>query len=183
MEFKDATVEEIDHIMDRVQEAFHIYRKVSLKQRADFMRTIAKEIEALGDELLQTCTVIVPAFNEGKQVYATLLSLAASEYPEHKLQLLAIDDGSRDDTWYWMQQAKLKLGSRLDIFQQPKNMGKRHALYKGFNLGTGDVFVTVDSDSVVEANTLRLLVSPFITNENCGAVAGNIQVLNNQKAL
>src|SRR5690606_16243156 len=96
-----------------------------------------KTIKSVTDELLPTCTVIVPAYNEGKQVYETLMSLAKSEFPEAKLQLLAIDDGSKDDTWYWMQEAKKELGDRVSIFQQPKNMGKRHALYRGFNLGTG----------------------------------------------
>src|SRR5690606_38132393 len=118
-----------------------------------------------------------------KQVWATLMSLAESDYPEEKLQLLAVDDGSKDDTWYWMLEAKKTLGDRLSIYQQPENKGKRHALYRGFNLGTGDVFVTVDSDSIVKKNTLRNLVSPFVTNEQCGAVAGNIRVLNNEKGI
>jgi hyaluronan synthase len=142
-----------------------------------------KPIASVTDEALPTCTVIVPAYNEGKQVWDTLMSLAASDYPIEKLQLLAIDDGSEDDTWYWMQQAKITLGDRLAIYQQPENKGKRHALYRGFHLGTGDVFVTVDSDSIVLKDTLRNLVSPFVTNENCGAVAGNVKVLNNKKAI
>ncbi|RXJ44620.1 glycosyltransferase [Gelidibacter gilvus] len=142
-----------------------------------------KAIKSVTNEELPTCTVIVPAYNEGKQVWDTLMSLADSEYPEGKLEILAIDDGSKDDTWYWMQQAKKKLGDRLSIYQQPKNKGKRHALYRGFNLGKGEVFVTVDSDSVVKSDTLRNLVSPFVVNENCGAVAGNIRVLNNERAL
>lgn len=142
-----------------------------------------KPIPSVSNEELPTCTVIVPAYNEGKQVYDTLISLANSDYPEGKLELLAIDDGSKDDTWAWMQEAKKKLGARVTILQQPKNQGKRHALYRGFNIGNGDVFVTVDSDSIVNPNTLRNLVSPFIVDENCGAVAGNIRVLNNEKAL
>ncbi|WP_456312430.1 glycosyltransferase [Pseudomonas shirazensis] len=142
-----------------------------------------KPIESVSDELLPTCTVIVPAYNEGKLVWDTLISLAASDFPEQKMQLLAIDDGSKDDTWYWMQQAKIRLGDRLTIFQQPENRGKRHALYRGFELGTGDIFVTVDSDSIVKKDTLRNLVTPFVTNEKCGAVAGNVQVLNNKKAI
>nr|WP_310992118.1 glycosyltransferase family 2 protein [Aequorivita sp. S2608]MDS1297759.1 glycosyltransferase family 2 protein [Aequorivita sp. S2608] len=142
-----------------------------------------KAIASVSDSELPTCTVIVPAYNEGKQVYDTLMSLAKSDYPKAKLQLLSIDDGSKDDTWYWMKEAKKVLGTRVDIYQQPKNKGKRHALYRGFNLGSGDVFVTVDSDSIVKANTLRNLVSPFITDKNCGAVAGNIRVLNKKKAL
>jgi hyaluronan synthase len=142
-----------------------------------------KPIESVTDDLLPSCTVIVPAYNEGKLVWNTLISLAASDYPEHKLQIFAIDDGSKDDTWYWMQEAKLKLGDRLSIYQQPKNQGKRHALNRGFELGTGEIFVTVDSDSIVKVDTLRNLVSPFITNKECGAVAGNVQVLNNKKAI
>ena len=142
-----------------------------------------KPIESVSDELLPTCTVIVPAYNEGKLVYETLISLAESDFPAHKLELLAIDDGSKDDTWYWIQQAKLKLGDRVSIFQQPQNKGKRHALYRGFNLGKGEIFVTVDSDSIVKKDTLRNLVSPFVVDEKCGAVAGNVQVLNNEKAI
>ncbi|SOC81296.1 hyaluronan synthase [Salinimicrobium sediminis] len=143
-----------------------------------------KPIASVTDAELPTVTVIVPAYNEGKQVWATLMSLAKSDYPEGKLELLAIDDGSKDDTWEWMQKAKEDLGDRVNIYQQPQNKGKRHALYRGFHLGTGEVFVTVDSDSEVSADTLRNLVSPFVVNDKCGAVAGNIRVLNNgQKAL
>lgn len=83
-------------------------------------------------------------------MYDTLLSLTNSLYPAEKLQLITIDDGSKDDTWDWMKKAKEQLGDRVAIYQQPTNQGKRHALYRGFNLATGEVFVTVDSDSIVE---------------------------------
>src|SRR5690606_11094055 len=142
-----------------------------------------RSIASVTDEALPTCTVIVLAYNEGKQVFDTLMSLAKSDYPVDKLQLLSIDDGSKDDTWAWMQEAKKMLGDRVDIYQQPKNQGKRHALYRGFHLGKGEVFVTVESDSIVVGNTLRNLVSPFVGDKECGAVAGNIRVLNHKKAL
>nr|WP_298995804.1 glycosyltransferase family 2 protein [uncultured Allomuricauda sp.] len=142
-----------------------------------------KAISSVSDEELPTCTVIVPAYNEGKQVWNTLMSLANSNFPEQKLQLFAIDDGSVDDTWQWIKKAKERLGSKLTIHKQEKNMGKRHALYHGFKKGKGDIFVTVDSDSEVNTDTLRNLVSPFKTNKACGAVAGNIRVLNNKKEL
>ncbi len=50
----DATIQEINEVMNASWKAFHIYRKLSLKQRAGFMRAIAKELEAAGDELIQT---------------------------------------------------------------------------------------------------------------------------------
>jgi NADP-dependent aldehyde dehydrogenase len=52
--FKDATINEINEVMQLSWTAFHVYRKMSLKQRADFMRAIAIELEACGDELIQT---------------------------------------------------------------------------------------------------------------------------------
>ena len=142
-----------------------------------------KPVDSVSDSELPTCTIIVPAYNEGKQVWDTLMSLANSNYPKHKIQIISIDDGSKDDTWDWILDAKKKLGNRLEILQQSKNQGKRHALYRGFNLGTGDIYVTVDSDSIVTEDTLRNLVSPFVKDEACGAVAGNIRVLNNKKEM
>ena len=52
MSFTDATIQEIDEVMQQAWKAFHVYRKFSLKQRADFMRAIAKELETCGDELI-----------------------------------------------------------------------------------------------------------------------------------
>ena len=52
--FKDATVDEINEVMNQAWIAFHQYRKLSLKQRADFMKAIAVELEACGDALIQT---------------------------------------------------------------------------------------------------------------------------------
>jgi len=142
-----------------------------------------KPIESVKDHELPTISIIVPAYNEGRFIFETLSSIANSNYPKSKIQLLAIDDGSRDDTWEWMLKAKEKLGDFVSIYQQPENKGKRHALYRGFNLAKGEVFVTIDSDSLIESNTLRNLVSPFVVNENCGAVAGNVKIHNVKRAI
>lgn len=50
--FKDATIEEIDLTMSLSWKAFQVYAKMSLKERAGFMRAIAIELEAAGDELI-----------------------------------------------------------------------------------------------------------------------------------
>lgn len=142
-----------------------------------------RSIASVSDEQLPTCTVVVPAYNEGELVWQTLMSLANSNYPAEKIQLIAIDDGSQDDTWAWMQKARQVLGDRLAIYQQPENKGKRHALYRGFRLAKGDILITVDSDSIVDEDTLRNMASPFVVNEQCGAVAGNVRVLNGKKAM
>lgn len=142
-----------------------------------------KPITSVSDDDLPTCTIIVPAYNEGQLVHQTLWSIANSDYPAEKLEIIAVDDGSKDDTWNWMLKAKEELGSRVTIHKQPENKGKRHALYYGFNKGKGEIFITIDSDSIVERDTLRNMASPFVNNEKCGAVAGNVKVLNNQSAM
>lgn len=52
--FKDASLEEIDVIMQESRKAFLVYSKYSLKQRAAFMYAIAEELEKAGDALIQT---------------------------------------------------------------------------------------------------------------------------------
>ncbi len=52
--FNDSTTSEIETIMQQAWNAFHIYRKFSLQQRAAFMKAIAVELENCGDALIQT---------------------------------------------------------------------------------------------------------------------------------
>jgi 2,5-dioxopentanoate dehydrogenase len=52
--FKDATISEINAVMDKSWSAFLQYRQLSLKQRAAFMHAIARALENSGDELIQT---------------------------------------------------------------------------------------------------------------------------------
>ena len=52
--FKDASVAEINVVLEKAWKAFHAYRKLSLKQRADFMRAIAAGLDNAPDELIPT---------------------------------------------------------------------------------------------------------------------------------
>jgi 2,5-dioxopentanoate dehydrogenase len=54
MPYKDFSVEAIDAVMQDAWNAFHVYRKFSLKQRAAFMKAIAVELENCGDALIHT---------------------------------------------------------------------------------------------------------------------------------
>jgi hyaluronan synthase len=134
------------------------------------------------DEQLPTCTVVVPAYNEGRMVLRTLRSIARSDYPAAKLQIIAIDDGSKDDTWLWILKAAREFPGIVTV-QQPRNMGKKHAMYDGFKRASGDILVTIDSDSLIETGTIRRLVSPFYHDPEAGAVAGNVRVLNHHEGL
>jgi hyaluronan synthase len=139
-----------------------------------------RAVDDVGDARLPRLTVVVPAYNEGRQVLLTLRSLAASHYPRERLQIIAVDDGSADDTWHWIRQGAEELGALVTAYRCPRNGGKKHALVEGFKRATGSIIVTVDSDCEVLPDTLRLLVAPFVVDDTVGAVAGNVRVLNRE---
>lgn len=132
----------------------------------------------LPDASLPTITIVIPAYNEGRQILDTVRSVINSRYPTGKMQVICVDDGSKDDTWQWMQMVKKEFPRRVRLIRQPFNRGKRHALMAGFAKAKGMVYVTIDSDSEVLPDTLRHLVSPFVSDHRVGAVAGNVRVLN-----
>ena len=52
--YKDATLQQVDEAVKQSWQAFREYRKKSLKQRAEFLRTIADELEKISDDLIFT---------------------------------------------------------------------------------------------------------------------------------
>jgi hyaluronan synthase len=132
---------------------------------------------------LPTVSVIIPAYNEGSLVRKAIDSVTRSHYPHHKLQVIAVDDGSTDDTWEHICTAVAEAPVKVTTLRQQKNRGKRHALYAGFQKATGEVWVTVDSDSIVEPDALRNGVGPLVRDKRIGLVAGNVKVLNRNDSI
>ena len=132
----------------------------------------------IDESQLPTVSVIIPAYNEGSLVRKSIDSVTHSDYPRHKLQVIAVDDGSSDDTWEHIHAAASEAPIKVVTLRQPFNKGKRHALFAGFQKATGEVWVTVDSDSVIEPDALRNGVVPLVRDKRIGLVAGNVRVLN-----
>ena len=139
-----------------------------------------RPMEGITDAELPNISVIIPAYNEGPLVRQSILSAATNNYPPEKMELIAIDDGSSDDTWLHIRAAASEVDPRISIrtIKQPKNLGKREALYAGFKIGRGEIFVTTDSDSVLHPEALRNGVIPLVREKNVANVAGCVEVLN-----
>lgn len=127
-------------------------------------------------------SVVIPAYNEGPMVAKSIDSIVAARYPADRLEIFVVDDGSRDDTWAHIEQAVARHGARVKALRHTTNLGKREALATGFRQATGDVFVTVDSDSVVSRDALLALAAPF-ANSRVGVVAGKVLVYNQRAGL
>src|SRR5687767_8779912 len=44
-------------------------------------------------------SVIIPAFNEGDRIIGTIQAALAADYPAELIEVIAVNDGSTDDTW------------------------------------------------------------------------------------
>lgn len=116
-----------------------------------------------------TVSVIVPAKNEESVIQRTINSILDSDYPEDKLEVIVIDDGSTDNTAAEI----LKLKSpRINFIKNERNLGKRISLGKGFMKSTGEIIMCVDSDSFVEKDAIALMMQPF-TKPDVMAVCGH----------
>lgn len=120
-------------------------------------------------------SIIVPVFNEGPMIRASLGSLLEQDYPNY--EIVVVDDGSSDDTFdraYWLARSTPR--RRLRILTQP-NGGKSSALNHGIAASEGSLLLCVDGDTVLERQALshavRRMNSPQI-----GAVAGCVRVIN-----
>ena len=122
-------------------------------------------------------SVIIPAYNEGAMVLKAIESVARAHYPRERLEIIVVDDGSRDDTWHYICRAAAQYPDLVRPLRHDKNRGKREALGLGFRSARGDFFVTLDSDSVVAPDALLALVGPF-RDARIGAVAGKVLVYN-----
>jgi peptidoglycan-N-acetylglucosamine deacetylase len=123
-------------------------------------------------------TVMVPAYNEEAAIVQTVSSALACDYP--KLEVLVIDDGSKDRT------AELVLANfahdpRVRLIQQP-NRGKPAALNHGLSEATGEVIVSIDGDTIIDPEAIPRLIRHF-ADPKVAAVAGNVKVMNRNRWL
>ncbi len=123
-------------------------------------------------------SVIIPAYNEGPMVGRSIRSVAACDYPKDKLEVIVVDDGSRDDTFFHMQFLRREFPDLVKLVRFSGNRGKRSALVAGIRAATGEVILTIDSDSEIDPRTVHEMVAPFLADEKIGAVAGRVAVLN-----
>ena len=127
-------------------------------------------------------TVIIPAYNEGAMVEQTIVSVASALYPADRLEIIAVDDGSSDDTWSYIERAARRFPGRVVSIRLAKNLGKRGALAAAFRRARGEIVVTIDSDSVIEPGTLLAIAGPF-RDPRVGAVAGKVAVHNRRSSV
>ena len=118
-------------------------------------------------------SVVIAAYNEEKVIARTIRALLDGGYP--KLEVIVVDDGSKDDT-AGIVAREFGGETRVRLIVK-ENGGKASALNSGIAQAGGEVLIGLDADTLFAPDTVHRLAGHF-ADATVGAVAGNIEVGN-----
>lgn len=112
-------------------------------------------------------SVVIPAYNEEKNIGRTLDSLVAQTTTQD-YEVIVVDNASTDKTPEIVNKYKDKLN--LKLVEEP-NKGRGQARFTGFRVAQGDIILSTDSDTVVPPDWIDKIASYF-NDPNIAAVTG-----------
>lgn len=123
-------------------------------------------------------SILIPCYNVEKYLSQCLDSVINQTYRD--LQIVLVDDGSKDNTWSILQEYAAK-DSRIEIYHQ-ENQGVASARNHLLTKIKGDYFLFVDSDDWIEPDMVEFLAKKAQTNNadmvTCGVVKNENTVSN-----
>ncbi len=124
--------------------------------------------------------VLVPVYNDGKEVIDTIRSLVAQDYPGI-LHVIVVNDGSNLQTRTILNDLSVRY-PQIQLMHLPRNIGKAAALNQGLKVTTSDLIVSIDADCWVKRDAIKLIVSRYLYDPpNTKAIAGSILVRNSRE--
>ncbi|MGD0584892.1 MAG: glycosyltransferase [Oryzomonas sp.] len=179
---------------------YTIFTIISLREIRRCLTTFTTRSlnNSVNDMFYRPLSILVPAYNEEKNIVSTVNSLLELRYPEY--ELIIINDGSSDKTLQNLIEGlalvKIEKPIRLVISHQQirqtyispehptilvidkENGGKSDALNAGINAAQFPLFCTVDADSLLEADALVRVARLFVEDREVIATGGIVRVLN-----
>ncbi len=113
-------------------------------------------------------TVIIPAYNEAESIAKTIESVLHLHYPRDRLQIIAVDHGSTDNTGYLMD-AYAPRGVIVLHIQRTSRDRKGVAVNAGLSHARGSFVACLDADSYIEPDALHKML-PHFANPAVAAV-------------
>lgn len=144
-------------------------------------------------------SLVVPAYEERPVIVTSVGALLACDYSP--LEVVVVDDGSRDGTTDALQKAfdlvRLPVGDRFQLATEPidelyvsradprlrvvrkQNGGRSDAVNAGINVARQDLVAIVDADSLLDRDALTRIVESFSADpDRIIAVGGTIRIAN-----
>ena len=125
---------------------------------------------------LPTVTAVMVVRNEEAIIARKLNNLLTLDYPQAKLDVVVVSDGSSDHTPAILADfARDSALSRVQAFIKPVSQGKAAGLNDAIKLATGEVLLFTDARQHIEAGALRLLIENFV-DPGVGAASGQLML-------
>ena len=121
-------------------------------------------------------SVIIPAYNHEQFVQETILSIIAQTYKN--IELIVIDDGSKDNTWNKINELKSDCEQRFTRvhFETQENRGTCNTLNKLISLTKGDYVYFIASDDLAKPQAIEKQIIA-ITKNNAIVAVGNNEII------
>jgi glycosyltransferase involved in cell wall biosynthesis len=100
-------------------------------------------------------SIVTPSFNQGCFLEETILSVLNQNYPN--LEYIIIDGGSTDETVDVIRRYE----DRINFWVSEKDRGQVHAINKGIEKTTGDIFGFINSDDIYLPGTFATVAEYF----------------------
>jgi len=124
-----------------------------------------------------TVTVVIAAFNEEREIQATVSNKLAQDYPSDRLEVIVVSDGSNDRTEEIVQGLAKRDEGRIRLLRQEPRQGKTQALNLALRHASTDIVVFADANSIYKPDAIRALVRSF-ADPSVGYVTGRMVYTN-----
>jgi len=116
-----------------------------------------------------TISAIVPCYNAGATIEATLQSLVSGDVVPD--EIVCVDDGSRDATAAVIQEFRRRAGAEVKLVSLPTNRGAAAARNGGAIAATGDLLLFIDADVILGAPALAAMRARMDLDDAIAVVA------------
>ena len=122
------------------------------------------ETKSLSDRKL---TIIVPAYNEGRNIGALLDRVLAVRLPYGiGREIIVVDDGSADDTYKVADNyVKAHPQEPLRLLRHERNRGKGRAIRTALEYAAGDYLIIQDGDLELDPNDIAVLLRVLVDGD------------------
>lgn len=115
-------------------------------------------------------SIVIPCYNEEKNIAKCLDNVFSLGYPKDKIEVIVIDDGSKDNTPSILKGYSEKYANLRVI--KGKHEGKSASMNLGVKNAKYETIMTVDADTFVDKDSLSRLVTP-LQDKDVGASNGS----------
>lgn len=94
-------------------------------------------------------SIVIPVYNNCESVRETCEKILVTQhnaFPHLTVEMIFIDDGSKDNSWEVLQDLQSHYQDRILLIKLARNFGQFYAMLAGYDACTGDAIVTISAD-------------------------------------